>query len=130
MRLFNRIALATLPLLSAPVVAGDFDGTKLLICAPVTSMDCMFGDECIKGTPEDIGAPAFMRIDFAKKAIVGPKRSSEILQMDKSEGQLLLQGKEAGFGWTIALDQEDGKMSVTLVNRDGAFVLFGSCTPL
>ena len=29
---------------------------------------------------------------------------------------------------TVALDQETGKMAVTLVNRDGAFVLFGACT--
>jgi hypothetical protein len=42
----------------------------------------------------------------------------------------LLQGTELGFAWTIALDQANGKMMVTLVDRDGAFVFFGSCTPL
>jgi hypothetical protein len=35
---------------------------------------------------------------------------------------------ELGFGWTIALDQESGQMSGTLVDRDGVFVLFGACT--
>jgi hypothetical protein len=29
-----------------------------------------------------------------------------------------------------ALDQEGGNFSATLINRDGVFVLFGSCTPL
>ena len=59
--------------------------------------------------------------------MIGPKRSSPILLVDKSEGQLVLQGFELGYGWVIAIDQETGKMSTTLANRVGAFVLFGAC---
>ena len=62
--------------------------------------------------------------------IVGPKQTTPILFMDKSDDQILLQGKELGYGWTLALDQESGTMTATLVNREGAVVLFGSCTPL
>jgi hypothetical protein len=50
--------------------------------------------------------------------------------MDTSENQILFQGKELAYGWTLALDQQNGDFSATLVNREGAFVLFGSCTPL
>ena len=50
--------------------------------------------------------------------------------MDKSDDQLLLQGNELGYGWTLALDQESGTMTATLVNREAVVVLFGSCTPL
>ncbi len=110
--------------------ARDFDGSKLLICAPVEAMDCASGEECLKERPEDIGAPNFLRIDFAQKAIVGPKQTTAILFMDKSDTQILLQGKEHGYGWTLVLDQESGAMIVTLANREGAVVLFGSCTPL
>ena len=111
-------------------LAGDFDGSKLLICAPVEALDCASGEECFKERPEDIGAPNFLRIDFAQKAIVGPKQTTPILFMDKSDTQILLQGKEHGYGWTLALDQESGALTATLVNREGAVVLFGSCTPL
>ena len=110
--------------------ARDFDGSKLLICAPVEAMECASGEECLKERPEDIGAPNFLRIDFAQKAIVGPKQTTPILFMDKSDTQILLQGKEHGYGWTLVLDQESGAMIVTLANREGAVVLFGSCTPL
>ena len=110
--------------------ARDFDGSKLLICAPVEAMDCASGEECLKERPEDIGAPNFLRIDFAQKAIVGPKQTTAILFMDKSDTQILLQGKEHGYGWTLVLDQESGAMIVTLANREGAVVLFGSCMPL
>ena len=48
----------------------------------------------------------------------------------QTEDQLLLHGIELGMAWTLALDQADGSLSATRVGRDGAFVLFGSCTPL
>jgi hypothetical protein len=109
--------------------AADFDGSKALICAPVEALDCVPGGGCSRGIPDDIGAPAFLRIDFVKQVIVGPQRSSPIRFMDKGEDQLLLQGTELGHGWTVALDPQ-GKMAVTLGSKDGVFVFFGSCTPL
>jgi hypothetical protein len=126
--LYIVVALALMT--SGAAAAGDFDGSKLLICAPVEAMDCGPGEGCSKERPEDVGAPNFLRIDFANKVIVGPKQTTPILLMDKSDNQLLLQGKELGYAWTLVLDQESGMMTVTLVNREAAFVLFGPCTPL
>ena len=111
-------------------MAGDFDGSRTLICAPVEAMDCISGGGCEKGIPDDVGAPAFMRIDFAKKAVIGPKRSSPINAMEKDAQQILLQGTELGLAWSMALNAENGKMVATFSSRDGAYVLFGSCTPL
>ena len=116
--------------LGTTAMAGDFDGSKPLICAPVEALDCVSGMGCEKGIPDDVGAPAFMRIDFAKKTIVGPKHSSPITTMAKDKRQLLMQGTELGLAWSMALDSEDGKMVTTFSSRDGAYVLFGSCTPL
>src|SRR4030095_7110177 len=101
--------------------AGDFDGSKQLICAPVEAMDCGPGEGCSKERPDVVGAPNFLRIDFANKVIVGPKQTTPILLMDKSDDQLLLQGKELGYAWTLVLDQESGMMPVILVNREAAF---------
>jgi hypothetical protein len=112
------------------VSAADFDGSNPLICATTEAMDCVPGQDCTKGRPNDMGAPAFLRIDFTKKTIGGPKRTTPILSMDTTENQILFQGKELAYGWTLALDQQNGDFSATLVNREGAFVLFGSCTPL
>ena len=124
------IVAALVLMTSGAAAAGDFDGSKLLICAPVEALDCGPGEGCSKERPEDVGAPNFLRIDFANKVIVGPKQTTPILLMDKSDDQILLQGKELGYAWTLVLDQESGTMTVTLVNREAAFVLFGPCTPL
>ena len=107
----------------------DYDGSRLLICANVEAADCGPGQACTKGRAEDVGAPVFIRIDFAKKVIVGPRRTTPIVGMEKSPNQMLLQGTELGYAWSIALDTGSGKLAATLVDREGVVVLFGACTP-
>lgn len=122
--------LLSLSLLAVPALAADFDGSKPLLCATQSALDCARGDDCAAGLPEEIGAPSFMRIDLAKKSVIGPQTTTEILLQDKSGKQLLLQGRESGFGWTIVIDQPSGELTVTLTNRNGAYVLYGACTVL
>jgi hypothetical protein len=113
-----------------PAIAGDFDGSKNLICAPVMAMDCAEGVDCVEGEPQEMGAPAFLRIDFDRKVVVGTYRSSPILQTNQSEEQILLQGFDEGLGWTVAIGARNGRMYATLAGQQGAIMLHGSCTPL
>ena len=123
------LVAATLLLMVLPLSADEvFDGTRPLLCATIEAIDCAPGEQCERGLPEIIGAPQFMRIDFAKKEVIGPKRSSEILLMHKNDEQLTLQGYELNMGWTLALDRNTGKMTVTFARGESAFVVFGACT--
>jgi hypothetical protein len=115
--------------LTTMVFGADFDGSRRLICATVDAHACGPGEACLRGLPDDIGAPRFMRVDFAEKTIAGPKRTTQIRYIDTSGGQILMQGTELGYAWTIVLDKADGSMSMTLVNREDTFVVFGYCTP-
>jgi hypothetical protein len=133
MRILARVAGAAAAVgllvgLTPPALAGDFDGSKLLLCASVEALDCAPGAACEKSTPGEIGAPAFFRIDFAGKALVGPKRTAPIERMEKTDTQILLLGTELGYAWTVVLDAETGEMATTLANREGVFVIFGACT--
>jgi len=110
-------------------IAGDFDGTKLLICAPTEAMNCVSGEPCTSGRPIDFGVPAFLHIDVAKKTIGGPKRTTKIQIVEKSENQILLLGTELNIAWTLALNTTEGTIAGTLADRDGAVALFGACTP-
>jgi hypothetical protein len=110
--------------------AAEFDGSRELICATMEALDCSPGQECLRGLPHDMGAPTFMRIDFERKVVIGPERTSPVTQMETGRGQLLLQGQERGFGWVIAIDQAQGHMTLSLTDRTGAVILFGACTPL
>ena len=74
-------------------------------------------------------AGSLLRVDIANKKITGPKRDAPIQFIERDDKQILLQGTELGFGWTLALDQQRGDMTLTFVDRLGAVVLSGSCTP-
>jgi len=122
------VSLAALAV-GAGAMAEDFDGSTPLLCAPVEVIDCVPDVPCFSGTPGRLGAPSFLRIDFARNTVAGPHAETRIAALQKSETQLLLQGVEAGRAFSIALDRQDGRMTATLSDTRGAFVLFGSCTP-
>ena len=130
MKILTCSIMVGLLFVSSQTWAEDYDGTKPLLCASVEAIICEPGAPCEKGLPEGIGAPQFMRVDFSRKEIIGPKRTTAIRLMEKTEEQLMLQGFELGMGWTFALDRTTGKMAVTLIGREAAFVVFGACTPL
>ena len=98
-----------------------------MICATVEANACAADDACERGTPHSLGAPTFLRVNVAKKEVSGPQRTTPIKDIEKTDDQLLLMGTELGFGWTIAVERATGAMSSTMVNRDGAFALFGTC---
>ncbi|CAB3748038.1 hypothetical protein [Paraburkholderia solisilvae] len=120
---------AVCALASAWCVAADFDGKTPLICATVDAHSCDPGTICERALPGDLGLPQFMKIDFAKKTIEGTSRSTPIQSIDKSPGQVLMQGTELGFAWTLVIDSTNGEMTSTIVNRDNAYVMFGACIP-
>lgn len=128
--------------LSTSLWAGDFDGSKPLICASTQLMECEAGEPCRQVSAERIDAPQFFRIDFKAKAIQlaraqGDARSTQIERMETVDGKLILQGAEDrepdvadGLGWSLAISQERGSMVLTGSGDETAFVIFGACTPL
>lgn len=131
MRRYHCLVLFIVLLGSTAAIADErFDGAKDLLCASIEAMDCVSGVTCDKNLPETIGAPQFLRINFARKEITGPKRTTPVLHMEKTEDQFLLQGIELNMGWVFAVDRATGRFSATLTNGEGAFVIFGACTPL
>lgn len=127
--LFPALALA-LATASASLQAADFDGSKTLICATVDAHDCDPGVTCERMLPSELGAPQFLRIDFAKKTIAGPQRTTPIRFLDNDAEQILMQGVEFGYAWTLVVDKTGGALTMTLLNREDTLVLFGECTPL
>lgn len=129
MKRFVIAATTALAWFAGQTTAADFDGSKLLICATTDAFDCAANGTCVRGRAEEIGAPTFIRVDFQAKTIIGANRSTPIVSQEKSATQLLLQGTEHGYAWSLALDASSGKMSASLVDRESVIVMFGACTP-
>ena len=127
MRLYPCIMGLIFLLVSSTAVAEEtFDGTKTLLCASIEALDCVPGEPCVRDLPEVIGAPQFMKVDFAGQKIIGEKRTTPVLHQEKSDAQILLQGIE--MGWVFVLDRMTGKFTASLTNKGGTFVIFGACT--
>jgi hypothetical protein len=126
--------------MSAPILAGDFDGSKPLICALMDLVECQPGGNCQAKTAEELGLPQFFRINFQEKKISGTQsgesgRGTAIERLETVDGKLILQGAEDGVedvrdgvGWSLAIAEETGKLVLTASGDEVGFVVFGACT--
>jgi hypothetical protein len=141
----NRIAALILALCCASfapslVKAGDFDGSQPLLCTVTEVTECLAGEKCKEVGAEAINLPRFLLIDVGKKTIHSnvkgdEGRKSQIDLVKKVNGKLMLQGAEQGeddiangFGWTIAIMEDTGKMALTASGYHVGDVAFGVCT--
>ncbi len=127
-------------MITAPALAGDFDGSKPLLCAVIDIVECSSGGKCQQVTAEDVGIPRFLKVNFKEKTITatqtsGGKKSTTIKNSEHIDGKLILQGAEDGIegvrdgvGWSIAIAEETGTMVLTASGDDVGFVVFGACT--
>ena len=125
---------------SLPAGAGDFDGSKPMLCAVMDIVECGPDGNCQKVTAEDVSIPRFLKVNFKEKKITatqtsGSKKSTTIKNSEHIDGKLILQGAEDGIegvrdgvGWSLAIAEESGKMVLTASGDEVGFVVFGACT--
>ena len=124
------------------VMAGGFDGSGPLLFASQEVYECSFKNGCQEIEAEDINLPTFLVINFKKKTITAPPESgikavSKIERIERKDGMLFVQGAEDGYeggivdgvGWTLAIEEDNGKGVLTGAMPGAAFVSFGVCTP-
>lgn len=129
------LGLAFLCLILTPLssAAGPFDGSVPLLCAVIQVVECDAGGECFPVQPEVANIPRFLKINFKNKMISATKESgrkdtSRIKNIERFNGNLILQGSENGRGWTMVISEETGKMSATVSDERAGFVVFGAST--
>ena len=139
MKIFGLITALT-GLISFPALAGDFDGSKPMICALMDLIECDAGSDCQSKTAEELGLPQFIRINFDEKKISGPPsggsdKSTPIENLKHIDGKLIIQGAQDGVedvrdgvGWSLAIAEETGKLVLTASGDEAGFVVFGACT--
>jgi len=117
-----------------PAAAADFDGSKPLLLAIISIVECAPETGCQQVSPVEAGIPRFMEIDFQKMEIseVGEfadERRTPIKTLDKGENILTLQGGENSRAWSAIIKHDSGEAVITVADPHSGFVLFGACTP-
>ena len=134
--LIRAVIFMALAGLSTVASAAEFDGGKSLICASRSVNECVMGKHCTHVAPEDINIPDFFFVNVKSKVIKGNGNKTPIERVEHLDGKLILQGADDGvedvrdgMGWTMAIDEETGKMLLSASGDGFAVVVFGACTP-
>ncbi len=113
-----------------PVRAAEFDGSTPFFCAFNRAMECQPMSFCEPVFPEEVGLPALIKIDLKNKTVSGGQegkiRTTEIKNLHRADGQLILQGYEAR-SWTLIIGEKTGRMTLAVAGEEDGFVLFGTC---
>lgn len=127
---------------AATASAGSPDGSRPVLCAFQSVLECAPGAPCTPVTLESVSLPSFIRVDLAAKTIeparpTDAKRRGEIKAVEKVGGRWILHGVDGGpeaerrsLGWTASISEETGKLVLSVAADDVGFVVFGACLPL
>ena len=113
---------------SAAAVAADIDGTSPLKCTGLEGYSCEPGKACSKVKPES-NTPPVVTIDPANKTVKTPYRTDllPIANSAVNNKQLQFQGTDLKFAWSTIINRNTGKLTLTVADRMGAYVIFGEC---
>jgi hypothetical protein len=120
--------------LSLSVSAAAFDGSQPFICAAIEILACEPGIKCEQETAETVDLPQFLKISVLDKTVVGTRPSgaevnAKIELVRHAEQKMFLQGVEKTVGWSMAIDEAKGRMTLTITDDENGYVVFGACTP-
>lgn len=111
----------------------DVTDADRLLCSVSRVVLCAETGECYDMEPWEADLPQFVIVDTGKKLISTTRassrpRSTPIRTFMREDGQLFLQGHEAGRAFSFVIDEATGIVTVS-VARDGISVsVFGACT--
>ncbi|HTP65393.1 MAG TPA: hypothetical protein VMJ66_08385 [Geobacteraceae bacterium] len=112
---------------AVPVMAADGD---IRTCSLTKGLECVSDEGCVEWTMEEMSLPRFVRIDLASRTITSldkeVKRTSKIASVERLNGLIILHGTEQR-GWSMALAEDSGNLTISASGDDEGFIVFGSC---
>jgi hypothetical protein len=113
------------------VAAGKYDGSAPLVCAAMTVSECEADGRCQRRNAEKVNFPALFKVDVKAMKLweLGAEKPREtaIRNVDRANNKVILSGAEGERGWTVLINEANGKMSATAAGDGEGFVIFGQC---
>lgn len=117
-------ASLALPALAAPEKA---------ICAVEQAIACPPYEPCDRNLPAAVNLPTLLKIDRTAGVIYskrdsGEERESRIGSMASDDQAYSLQGIDQGNPWSMRIEAESGRFTLTSAQADAGYVAFGLCS--
>ncbi len=104
--------------------------TDTRTCSLTQAYQCTSEDGCEESSVQDVALPRFIKIDLKAKVIKSLDkniaRETRFREIDRVQGMIVLHGTEQR-GWSMALGEDSGALTLTASGDDESFVIFGSC---
>lgn len=138
--LLTTLMIGVVSAMLAPVHAGVADSR--ILCSTVEVTECSVPSGCQTQSVLAADIPHFLKIDLKKQTVEtiwdgGRVESSVVNGMSISDGLLIFQGVEAAkpdergaIGWSMSIDEANGRMVLTASGQSVGFTLFGTCVAL
>ena len=134
--LFRSVLSCGLLAISLPALSAAYDGSKTLLCATQYVSQCDAGMDCVNVFPASVNVPDFFVVNTADKLIgnLVDDRTTPVERVEHLDGKLILQGADDGIeevrdglAWSMAIDEDTGKLVLSAAGDGFAMVIFGAC---
>jgi hypothetical protein len=135
MRRDRPFLIPLLLLAAAPLAADDVRGAERMLCATTSVTACLEGEDCYKVNPSELNLPDFIEVDLKARRLKatlasGQNRSTEIKNLHREGGTVILQGFENGRAFSFLIDELLGTASIAVAREGIAIAGFAACTPM
>ena len=129
----NKVCLLSIALLLAATAraAEDFDGSKPMDCKPLQTHDCLPTAKVCTPLKPEAGKleDEPMHIDVARMSVQIPFRNAPlpIASVGFNTESLVMQGSDLEVVWSATVHRTNGRLTIAITDREGAYVIFGQC---
>jgi hypothetical protein len=129
----NKFCVLSITLLLATTAraAEDFNGSRPMDCKPLQTHDCLPTAKVCTPLKPQAGTLENepMHIDVARMSAQIPFRNDAlpIASFGFNTESLVMQGSDVEVVWSATIHRTTGKLTITIADREGAYVIFGQC---
>ena len=114
--------------------ADDLSAARDILCSVQQAHVCRDAAGCEDVLAEDMNIPQFLRIDTRSGKISttptsGVNRETVANPVSRADGQLVLQGVEAGRAFSLFIDEASGWATYASAANGRSVTVFAACTP-
>jgi hypothetical protein len=109
--------------------AEDFNGSRAMDCKPLQIFDCLPTQKTCTPPKPEAGKDDSMHVDVARMSVKTPFKNDtlSIASYEFNRESLVMQGTSLEFVWNATIHRTNGKLIITIADREGAYVIFGQC---
>jgi hypothetical protein len=127
----NKFCVLSIGLLLAATAsaAEDFNGSTPMDCKPLQTHDCLPTEKTCTPLKPEAGKEETMHVDIASMSVKTPFRNDTlpIASYEFNSASLVMQGTSLEVVWSATIHRTTGRLTVTIADREGAYIIFGQC---